>query len=432
MGALHGKLVALLAIGFITGGAPSAIAAEEGVCDANDPRQECSKARDADDGVEACADDHEDCKIWSDRGECDKNPTYMLSWCQRSCHVCDHVLSANDFGTPQLIPEHNVQSVREVILESIQYMQRVEADAKYDSVRRECRNNNEQCSQWALGSGCDDNPRYMKLECAPACQSCDYVLEAKKKCAPDPDGKDAIEAGGMDALFEKMVRSADDSNWQPTVLSRPAKNDCGEDVTNPCDARIGPWVITLENFITPEEISILLKWGSDMGYERSQAGDQIIEARTSSHAWCTGECYRDPTIESIRRRIAFATGVPEENYEALQLLEYAPGGYYRPHLDFIEKHTEQSHGPRLLTFFMYFNEVEEGGGTRFPKLDNLTVEPRLGRVLVWPSVLDEDLYREDQRTWHEALPVFRGEKYAANAWIHTRDFQTPFDHGCPS
>lgn len=267
----------------------------------------------------------------------------------------------------------------------------------------------------------------------------------KRKCAFDPDGKDAIKAGGMDALFERIVRVAGESGWQPRVLSRPRKDvatssdggpapmsSCDDDVTNPCDAQIGPWVITLENFVTPEEVSSLLKWGSDMGYERSRAGGRTTDRRNSSHAWCTRACYRDPAATSMRRRIAAATGIPEENYESFQLLKYAPGTYYMPHDDFVEGHAEKSHGTRLLTFLMYFNSVEMGGDTRFPRLNDLRVRPRRGRALVWPSVLDEDLYEKDARTEHEAMPVIRGEKYAANAWIHTRDFQTPSEDGCPT
>lgn len=262
----------------------------------------------------------------------------------------------------------------------------------------------------------------------------------RQKCALDPDGKDAIEAGGMDALFERMVRVADHSNWQPTVLSRPTKNvqmgadvlPCEEDISNPCNAQTGPWVITLENFITSEEISVMLKWGKDLGYERSQAGDMIVEARTSAHAWCTGACYDDPIMQALRQRVETVTGIPQNNFEALQMLKYEPNQYYRPHNDFIKAHTQQAHGTRLLTFFMYFNEVEKGGETRFPLLDNLEVKPSMGRVLIWPSVLDNNLYQEDARTQHEAVPVEVGQKFAANAWIHTRDFQTPTSAGCPS
>lgn len=36
-------------------------------------------------------------------------------------------------------------------------------------------------------------------------------------------------------------------------------------------------------------------------------------------------------------------------------------------------------GPRILTFFLYLSDVEEGGETGFPKM-NLQVTPKKGRV----------------------------------------------------
>eukprot|EP01082_Thalassiosira_pseudonana_P015143 g14489.t1 g14489 contig9:1946719-1947659(+) len=280
--------------------------------------------------------------------------------------------------------------------------------------------------------GCNANTAYMKQKCAPACQSCDYVLELYKKCGLDPDGVDAMEKGGMDELFDRMVRVAEERGFEPTIHSRPLKGiqpfeeeeEDGEDNF--------PWVITLENFVSSTEMETLMEWGSHFGYDRSQAGDTISETRTSSQAWCFNDCYDDPIVKGLRQRIHEVTGIPEKNYEALQLLHYDEGQFYKPHDDFIRKHVVQGHGPRLLTFFMYFNEVEEGGGTRFPKLNNLTIQPRPGRVLIWPSVLDEEPYQMDGRTEHEALEVVKGEKYAANAWIHMRDFQTTMATGCPS
>ena len=68
--------------------------------------------------------------------------------------------------------------------------------------------------------------------------------------------------------------------------------------------------------------------------------------------------------------------------------------------------------------------MEEGGGTNFPRLD-LTVQPKKGSAVLWPSVLDEDPTRQDARTHHQAKPVIKGLKYAANYWIHGDDFKTP-------
>mmetsp|Transcript_25088 Transcript_25088/g.35762 ORF Transcript_25088/g.35762 Transcript_25088/m.35762 type:complete len:85 (-) Transcript_25088:199-453(-) len=73
--------------------------------------------------------------------------------------------------------------------------------------------------------------------------------------------------------------------------------------------------------------------------------------------------------------------------------------------------------------------VEAGGGTDFPKL-GLTVMPKRGKALIWPSVLDESPNKKDFRTDHQALPVEKGIKYGANAWIHQRDFKDTFNRGC--
>jgi prolyl 4-hydroxylase len=69
---------------------------------------------------------------------------------------------------------------------------------------------------------------------------------------------------------------------------------------------------------------------------------------------------------------------------------------------------------RILTLYLYLNDVEEGGGTNFDELD-ITVMPKRGRALLWPSVLDSDPDKKDGRTTHQALPVGKGSiKYGAN------------------
>jgi prolyl 4-hydroxylase len=86
-------------------------------------------------------------------------------------------------------------------------------------------------------------------------------------------------------------------------------------------------------------------------------------------------------------------------------------------------------GPRILTFFLYLSDVEAGGGTNFPNLD-ISIMPKKGRALLWPSVLDSNPMIKDGRLLHQALPVEEGIKYAANGWIHMYDYQTPQKEGC--
>ena len=66
---------------------------------------------------------------------------------------------------------------------------------------------------------------------------------------------------------------------------------------------------------------------------------------------------------------------------------------------------------------MYLSDVEAGGGTDFPQL-GITVNPKKGRALLWPSVFDSEPMKSDNRMKHQALPVEAGTKFAANGWIH--------------
>lgn len=156
---------------------------------------------------------------------------------------------------------------------------------------------------------------------------------------------------------------------------------------------------------------------------------EFTDYRTSHNAWCQGACERSPANRAIRDRIAWVTNTSAVAQESMQVLRYEPGQYYKVHHDYIFDHRRMPCGPRILTAFVYFSDVEEGGTTDFPKL-NITVRPKAGRMLLWPSVLDSDPEEMDPRTDHEAVPVIKGTKYAGNAWIHLYDFATPNSMGC--
>jgi prolyl 4-hydroxylase len=74
--------------------------------------------------------------------------------------------------------------------------------------------------------------------------------------------------------------------------------------------------------------------------------------------------------------------------------------------------------------------LARAGETNFPRNHNLSVTPKKGRAVLWPSVYNESPHDQDSRSNHQALPVLRGVKYGANAWIHQRDFKGPNSRGC--
>jgi prolyl 4-hydroxylase len=61
---------------------------------------------------------------------------------------------------------------------------------------------------------------------------------------------------------------------------------------------------------------------------------------------------------------------------------------------------------------------------------DISVTPKKGRALLWPSTYDYDPSKIDPRMVHEAKPVVKGHKYAANSWIHLYDYGVPNLWGC--
>lgn len=284
---------------------------------------------------------------------------------------------------------------------------------------------------------CETSEEYMKFHCAPACQSCEQ-LDYSIRC-PINESEPMMWGvpGSLNRMFERITTDPYwESNHGPvTVLSSP-------------DTTGGPWIVTIDNFLTDEECDKLVEIGGNDGYEKSldygTAGldgtfsSVESDRRTSKNAWCNETCYNDTISGPALTRMEKLTGIPYNNSEYVQLLRYQAGEFYRQHHDYTSHEYTMQPGPRILTVFLYLSDVEAGGGTRFGRIIShtddeaspLTVMPKKRRALLWPSVLNDWPMVRDDRTFHEALEVEAGVKYAANAWLHNRDFKTAEYNGC--
>ena len=261
------------------------------------------------------------------------------------------------------------------------------------------------CDKNAKGGGCEQSPGWMIVHC---CESCADRIDSRRLIDPsvrcDRDFLNTTEAawgpGDLNRLFERWTTDPEFERLGPRVLSGPAKKD-GR----------GPWVIEFENFASDEEVSALIKGGQMEGFDRSTdqgklnaAGEQekvVSTSRTSSNAWCMSKCESLPGVRSITSKIEKVTGIPKSFYESFQILDYEKGQFYRSHHDSSQK-DDSSTGPRILTFFLYLSDVEEGGGTKFNQL-GLEVKPKRGKALIWPSVLDSDPGLWDGRMVSEGI-----------------------------
>lgn len=97
-------------------------------------------------------------------------------------------------------------------------------------------------------------------------------------------------------------------------------------------------------------------------------------------------------------------------HEPIRMKRYVEGQSFDWHADV---HAANS-GPRCITLFWYFNEVEEGGETEFldheEKVEE-AIKPMPGRVAIFPSVWTHV---------HRSAPVLKGVKYAAITYVRMR------------
>ncbi len=157
-------------------------------------------------------------------------------------------------------------------------------------------------------------------------------------------GPDAWSPGDLDRMFRRLSLEPYKSKYDVNVLSSPDSEEGG------------PWVLTMENFITDQESERLIELGSNRGYKRSTVGetDRVVsQSRTSSHTWCKLECAQDETVVAVNNRISNMTELPVVNSESLQLLRYDPGQFYTLHHDYIDTELERQQGVRMITVFLY-------------------------------------------------------------------------------
>lgn len=200
------------------------------------------------------------------------------------------------------------------------------------------------------------NPNFMQTQCAPACFTCDIAtMPFETRCPMPTNVHNAWGEGDLNRMFERL---AEEKPYDLKIIRRPG-------MPNPLrPEEDSPWIITLDSFLSDEECNDLIAHGHRMGYEQSTVlltedkSDVSKGSRTSSNTWCQDACFQAAT--PVLQRIEALTGIPQPNFEHLQLLQYQEGQFYKTHSDFIAHHAQRAQGVRLLTVFLYLNDVPQG------------------------------------------------------------------------
>lgn len=187
-----------------------------------------------------------------------------------------------------------------------------------------------------------------------------------------------------------------------------------------------PLLDVIHNFLSASEADHIVNVATSLGFKDSVvvkpgSGELVTDPTRTSKSVVLP--YRhDPIIAGVEARAAKVAGVPDRNLEALQVVKYEPGQFYKAHHDYLPEDTPtvKTQGQRTVTMFVYLNSLpdgESGGGTKFPHLHH-TIKPIKGAAALWHNVTPNGL--TDVRTLHSGEPLSSGVKYGLNVWFRDR------------
>ncbi|XWS33522.1 hypothetical protein CRYUN_Cryun22dG0090400 [Craigia yunnanensis] len=196
-----------------------------------------------------------------------------------------------------------------------------------------------------------------------------------------------------------------------------------------------PRAFYFPNFATPEQCQQIINMAkpklepSTVLLSKGET-EQPDDVRTSMGTFLSADEDETGILDAIEEKIAKATKLPRNHYEAFNVLRYEVGQKYESHYDVFDP---ERYGPqksqRVATFLVYLSDVEEGGETAFPfendlnmdgnydfkKCIGLKVKPRLGDGILFYSLFPNNSI--DPTSAHGGCPVIKGAKWVATKWI---------------
>ncbi len=174
-------------------------------------------------------------------------------------------------------------------------------------------------------------------------------------------------------------------------------------------------------FATREECAALIRL-----IDRAPQPSTIVDDAGDSAFRTSETCAFDPAhpvVAAIDARIADYLGLDAALGEPMQGQRYAVGQEFKLHTDYFEPNSADydSHcriaGQRTWTAMMYLNEPEAGGATRFKTIGK-TIEPELGKIVLWNNRLGDGT--PNGATLHQGMKVRKGRKYIVTKWYRER------------
>jgi len=170
-----------------------------------------------------------------------------------------------------------------------------------------------------------------------------------------------------------------------------------------------PRIFILRDFLSYDECQNVIQYSrSSMSSKKTKWKDRGV--------WMDFPWYRE--------RVAAATQLPVINQELGYVTSHAKGeGHRDAHVDFFKptKHDRRLNN-RIITFTTFLNHVtpKQGGQIVFPRINNLTIQPRQGDALFFYNTSPSG--HLDPMTEHQTKSIIVGSQWSITTWVHQSKF----------
>lgn len=240
----------------------------------------------------------------------------------------------------------------------------------------------------------------------------------------------------QDFCYQAVFRNSSSIvNMDPTVAATAA-------VDKVTVLNLEPPLVIIHDFLSHAECEELILAATHQELQRSTTGatQETTDIRTSSTTWLREDgddssdsgrtSDKNHVLRSFAQRVSQLSGLPTENMENVQIINYIETQKFDIHTDHLDTFNDLDVRGRLATCLVYLNDGYQGGETFFPEYD-VSVKATKGSALFFWNTLERPgmenyepymFLNVDTRLRHAGLPVINGVKWACNRWIHPINF----------
>jgi prolyl 4-hydroxylase len=177
-----------------------------------------------------------------------------------------------------------------------------------------------------------------------------------------------------------------------------------------------------KNFLVPEVCDAVVEL-IDSQLRNSTTTDAFADPKVRTSRTSDIGMLGHDLIMQLDELMAEAIGIHWSYSDITQGQRYDVDQEYKAHYDYFVPGSHEYQvfcqflGQRTWTFMIYLNDVEEGGGTRFRRLEK-TIMPEKGKAVIWNNLNPDGSI--NPYTIHHGMKVRKGSKYVITKWFRER------------